>query len=114
MTKIDGFEYEPCERSSGIARRDFRHANGGPEELPDKTLGKKRNKKKKCKGCPENDGGPHIYEVVGEIWNLNAPSWLRSNRKVYIHKFLMCVGCGKRKRSRGKTLGEPYAIDTVL
>lgn len=108
MTKIDGFEYEPYERSSGIARRDFRHANGGPEELPAKTLGKP--KKSKSKGCPENNGGQHVYVVVGEEWNLNAPRWYRNGKDVYIHKFIMCIGCGKRKRSRGKTLGEPYAI----
>ena len=65
MPEIDGFEYETYEHSSSIARRDFRHAHGGPEELPAKTLGK-RKKKAKPKGCPENDGGPHVYALVGE------------------------------------------------
>lgn len=110
MPEIDGFEYESYEKSSSLARRDFRHAHGGPEELPAKILGKKRSNKEKRKGCPENDGGPHVYEVVGEVWHLNGPSWYRNGQEVYIHKFRMCVGCGKRKRYSGRITEDPYVI----
>jgi len=103
MPNIDGFDYETYERSGGLARRNFRHANGGPEELPAKTLGK-RKKRAVPRGCPENDGGAHVYAVcLITIAGIRGPYTYRSTR---------CIGCGKRKRRQGwlSRDGEYYSV----
>lgn len=109
--------------AGGIIRRDFRHSHDGPEELPARGLSKKK-KKPHYKGCPERNGGAHVYVWIqyngqSRIW---AYDTARQNyvpgrtRPVTWHE-KVCVGCGHVRNKRypwGSTFaGEVYEVRTV-
>lgn len=87
--------------AGGIIRRDFRHTHAGPEELPHKGKRGKAKRGKRYKGCPERDGGAHVYvwiEYFGKEWGWASDG--RRNlvqKKKDVHWFeKVCIGCGHK------------------
>lgn len=93
--------------ASGIIRRDFRHSNDGPEEIPARGKRSKKKERKPRVGCAANNGGSHIYVWVRCLtqrhkFTRDETGWhaekipgefLESFKKV-------CLGCNKRDVSR--------------
>lgn len=97
MAEIDGFKYEPWSTDS-TARRDFRHANGGPEALPHR--GKSKGKPRRYDRCSENNGR-HLYVVVKEVVKYSS-----GNEYTYVKQ--ECLGCGKAGKGYHNYVGEVY------
>lgn len=103
MARIDGFKYEPWEQSSTIARRDFRHSGGGPEELPHRA--KSKGKPRKHDRCTEN-GGKHLYVPVKRITR-----W--TDEREYVTITQECIGCDKLGKRLWHYTGEVYQTVVV-
>lgn len=85
---------------------DFVH--GGVDE--DDFVGTTRHKKKaptkartRRRGCPENDGGPHVYVWTSESYS----SWCTFYEENFFkengyfrREYLLCCGCKRYKKSR--------------
>lgn len=108
MASIHGFNYEPWERSSSIARRDYRHSHDEPVEKYFKGSTKPKSSPNKKRGCPENDGNAHVYAVVKFIRHY----YFNGRDREFMHHAKMCIGCNKVKKHLWGYTGEVF--DTIV